>query len=123
MTNLKLTLFELFGDHQVISSLYNTDPTYYHSYHTENLHIDIEDNFGYYLISVDLQSCFNKRSQSHIHFILSEYEILSERKKNRIREAVNFLLKSKKDVGKFMGQLPGFDDLGWQTRKEYYTII
>lgn len=123
MSNLKSTLFELFGDHSLVSSKYNTEPSHYYSYNTEKLHISIADNFGYYLVSVDFIFCFNKTSQSPIHFTFSEYKSLSKRKKNRIREAVNFLLKNEKDAETFMGGLLGFEDLGWLTRKEYYLTI
>jgi len=123
MTNLKQTLFELFGDYLLVPCEFNTEPTYYYTYNTDELRVDIADNYGYYLVSVDLKSCFNKVSQSPIHFTFSEYGKLSKRKKNRINQAVRFLMANEKDAGTFLGEMKAFDDLGWLTRKEYYATI
>lgn len=55
-----------------------------------------------------------------IHFNLSKP--LSRRKKQRIHDALNFLLRNKKRWGSYYDEIPGFDDLGrraaWNYKKE-----
>jgi hypothetical protein len=71
------------------------------------------------LVSVDLRKCFNKVSQSPIHFVLP----LSKRKKARVHSAINFLLANKKDAAGFFCGLPGFDDLDESVRGNFYGAV
>ena len=118
MKNLKATLFELFGEAELKE--WDSWENHY-TYHTDDFHVEIEDDNGLYLVMVDLHGCFNKSSQCPLCFRLDEYKPLSRRKKNRIHQAINFLLMNKKDAGTFWSHLPGFDDLGQDVRYAYYN--
>jgi len=109
-------LFELFGEGKFEGTDYG-----YWQYKHEDFYIYILEKDGSWLVSVDLKSCFNKTSQSPIHFIYHEYEKFSSRKKKRIHSALNFLLRSEKDGGTFIGSLPGYDDLDDHVRYEFYN--
>ncbi len=88
----------------------------YSVFRTNDFRIDVEDGGDEFLVSVDLKSCFNKVSQSPIHFILP----LSKRKEKRVKEALNFLLARKKEAGTFWGRLEGFDDVDESNRSEFW---
>lgn len=108
-------LFELFGEGKLVDIGYN----YFH-YEQDVFHVDLMEKYGFWLVSVDLKESFNKTSQSPIHFVYSEYEDLSNRKKKRIQSAINFLLANKKNAGGYFGELPGYDDLGEWVRADFY---
>jgi hypothetical protein len=112
---IKNILFELFGEGKISDTGHN----YYH-YDQDIFHIDLLEKDGFWLVSVDMKESFNKTSQSPIHFIYSEYEKFSNRKKKRIQSATNFLLTNRKSAGTYFGQLPGFDDLGEWVRGDFY---
>ena len=92
---LKETLFELFGDFDTVNDI---DELGYGRFSTDDFTILVYEQRGFYLVSVDLIETFNKESQCPIHFEISEYKSLSKRKKDRIREAIRFLIKNRKDV-------------------------
>lgn len=112
---IKDILFELFGEGKIVDVGYD----YYH-YEQETFHIDLLEQDGFWLVSVDLKESFNKTSQSPIHFIYSEYEKFSNRKKKRIQSATNYLLANRKSAGTYFGALPHFDDLGEWVRGNFY---
>lgn len=116
MKNISDLLFELFGVGKLISETYG-----YHFYDCDEFHVDLLEKNGFWLVSIDLKSSFNKTSQSPIHFIWSEYEGLSERKMNRIKSAINHLLRNKKNAGKFFGGMDGYDDLNDDVRSDFYN--
>jgi hypothetical protein len=112
---IKDLLFELFGEGE-LRPLYDGSYTY----EIDDFRVDVLEKDGFWLVSVDLKETFNKISQSPIHFIYSEYEKFSNRKKKRIRQALNFLLQSRKNAGSYFGKMPGYDDLGEWVRGDFY---
>lgn len=114
---LKETLFELFGD---FDTIHDEDQCGYSSFATDDFTIRVCRYSCFYLVSVDLIETFNKESQCPIHFELSDYKPLSKRKKDRIREAMRFLIKNRKDAGSFLGCMDGFDDLSSDIRRAFY---
>lgn len=117
---LKETLFELFGEFDTIHEL---DECGYARYSTDDFIICVDERHGFFLVSVDLKEVFNKTSQSPINFEISEYKSISKRKKDRIREAMRFLIKNRKDAGGFFGCMDGFDDLSSDIRRAFYQTI
>jgi hypothetical protein len=118
MDAVKDILFELLGEGSIKNCDYSDD---YATYECEDFHVDISEKNGFFLISIDLKTSFNKTSQSPIHFIYSPYEKFSKRKKSRIVSALNFLTRNKKEAGKYFGELPGYDDLGEHVRRDFYN--
>lgn len=113
-------LFELLGgdrDTKLVSHGYDC-----YDYPHDDFKVCLEENHGWWLVSIDLHSSFNKVSQAPIHFIYSEYEKFSKRKKKRIHQALNYLLTHKKDSYGFFGRLPNFDDLDGDVRREFYNL-
>jgi hypothetical protein len=117
---LKETLFELFGEFDTVSDL---DELGYGHFSTDDFTILVHGQHGFHLVSVDLNDCFNKESQCPIHFEVSDYKPLSKRKKDRIREATNFLIRNREDAGGFFGRMDGFDDLSSDIRRAFYQRI
>jgi len=117
---LKETLFELFGE---LNTVHELDECGYARYSTDDFIICVDEYHGFHIVSVDLKEVFNKTSQSPIHFEFSEYKPLSKRKKDRIREAMRFLIKNRKDAGGFFGCMDGFDDLSSDIRRAFYQTI
>ena len=113
--NITELLFDLFGEGKLIDNSYD----YYH-YECNKFHVDLLEKNGFWLVSIDLNSSFNKTSQSPIHFIWSEFEDISKRKLNRIKSAINFLLANEKKAGTFFFSLPGYDDLSEDVRRDFY---
>lgn len=113
--NITELLFELFGEGKLVDHTYG-----YHQYECDKFHVDLLERNGFWLVSIDLKSSFNKTSQSPIHFIWSEFEKISERKLNRIKSAINYLLINEKTAGTFFHSLPGYDDLSEDVRVDFY---
>ncbi len=111
MNKLKEELEKTFGT--LVEKEYE-DLGQYRLFKSDDFRVDtFENKAGEVLVSVDLNSSFNKVSQSPIHFILP----LSKRKGKRVQSALNYLLRNRKDAGTFWGQPPGFDDLSEDIRR------
>ncbi len=72
---------------------------------TEKFRVDTFTKGEKVLVAVDLRSCFNKVSQSPIHFVFP----LKKRQEKRLKKAVESLLEFK-NPGTLWGILPGFDE-------------
>lgn len=111
-------LFELFGSIRKVDD-YSGFETDYSVYQNDDFIINVEKNKNNeYLISVDLSVVFNKVSQSPINFIYNGK--LSKRKKQRIFQAVNHLLRNRQIAGGFFGRMDGFDDLDYTNMIKFY---
>lgn len=110
-------LFELLGS-LTLSNSY--DDMQYSIYKNEKFIVIVHHHKGRRLVSVDLNSAFNKESQMPIHFIVNRHDISSRRKK-RIIAGINHLLSNEKDAGSFFGQMDGYDDLGIWVRDGFYS--
>ncbi len=92
----------------------------YSFYSNNDFKIHVAEHSEKAAIGVDLISCYDKPSKMPVHFVVDLRKDLSSRKKKRIFEALNFLLKNEKDAGGFFGEMPGFDDLGSHKMFEIY---
>lgn len=67
-------------------------------------------------ISVDNRKCFNKDSQCPVHFTLD----LSNRKENRLRQALKFLRTKEGSQASATFNWNGWDEFGRHVRDEFY---
>jgi rubrerythrin len=112
LEKLQTVLFEILGD---LKSKHLFDNIY--EFEHEHFRVFARRYNELWLISVDLKSAFDKIQRSPIHFIIEDNRNFSKRKKDRIHQAINALIKSKKrnDIEFFSRE--AFDDLS------YYSII
>ena len=120
MDELNKVLFELFGDIEEKKLDFLNDQ--YRVFTNDSFRIDVYQRNGIILVSADLKNCFDKSSRSPINFYFSKDKPLSRRKKRRIHEGINFLIRNCKIAGEFFGEMPKFDDLGGAARREFYAL-
>jgi hypothetical protein len=113
---MKEILFQLFGEGELVDDGYDC----WH-YTSDDFRISITGKDDTWLVSVDLKKCFNKASQSPIHFMYFEGKKFSRRKIKRIHEATNFLRRHAHEAGQFWGHMDGFDDLSSDVRSDFYS--
>lgn len=89
----------------------------YGLYLTEKFRVDTFTKGGKVFASVDLRSCFNKVSQSPIHFVFP----MNKRQEKRLVKAVDFL-KNAKNPGTFWGEMLGFEEFSRQAAQNEFSF-
>jgi hypothetical protein len=111
-------VFKFFGECEIDRD-YDTTIVYSNK---EFVIICSKNQQNYTLLSVGMQGYFDKQKDCPLQILIGPEEKISRRKKKRIFNAINYMLRNKDDLTSW-GDLEGFDDLGRDNFLAFYRMV